>query len=143
MAKIIILSLNSPNSGPAAFWEAVTIDPAAPLVLLYALIPLGFVGFLLTYHTILTMEDRTTNEKLKKLYPAGGNPFSKGLLRNMFGRWCAGFPSRYMKMHVEEMENLNDPPLNPDWSKPRLSTEVEWRSIDANGIATYELAEFA
>jgi hypothetical protein len=143
LAKIIILSLNSPNSGPAAFWEAVTIDPAAPIVLLYALIPLGFVGFLLTYHTILTMEDRTTNEKLKRLYPAGKNPFSKGVLRNMFGRWCGGFSSRYLKMHVERMEDLNDPPMVADWSKQRLSTEVEWRSIDGAGNAVFEVADIA
>jgi hypothetical protein len=90
MAKLIILSLNSPNTGWCgllswlrlwlvwlavcgwwlvlvadggvlsavlfvlwsrwAFWDAVTVDPAAPLIIIVALIPLAFVGFLCLYH---------------------------------------------------------------------------------------------
>jgi palmitoyltransferase ZDHHC9/14/18 len=44
LAKIIVLSLNSPLTGPPAFWDAVTVDPAAPILVLYSFIPLGFVG---------------------------------------------------------------------------------------------------
>jgi hypothetical protein len=139
MAKIIILSLNSPNSGPGAFWEAVSIDPAAPLLLLYALLPLCFVGFLLGFHIVLTMEGRTTNEKLKHLYPAGQNPFSNGVLRNMLARWCAPFQPRYIKMHVHTMERLDDPPLPPDWDGPRDEQDVEMLSIAGDGSVVNEL----
>ncbi len=141
MAKLIVLSLNSPNSGPTAFWEAVTIDPAAPIVLMYTLIPLGFVGFLLCFHVTLTMEDRTTNERLKKMYPRGKNPFSRGVARNMFGRWCGPFMPRYIKMHVERMEDPSQPPLPPDWDSPRPEGAVEMMSVGADGLATFELIE--
>ncbi len=138
LAKIVILASNSPNAGPGAFWEAVTIDPAAPLLLLYALLPLGFVGFLLTFHVILTMEGRTTNEKLKHMYPAGQNPFSRGALRNVFARWCGPFQPRYIKMHVETMERLDDPPLPPDWDTTRDEYDVEMVSLASDGRVTNE-----
>jgi hypothetical protein len=41
VAKIIVLSLNSPNTGIAAFWDAITYDPAAPILILYGLIFTG------------------------------------------------------------------------------------------------------
>jgi hypothetical protein len=138
-AKIVILASNSPNTGPAAFWEAVTIDPAAPIVLLYALLPLGFVGFLLVFHVILSMEGRTTNERMKSMYPRGQNPFSRGVLRNMFARWCGPFQPRYIKMHVETMERPDDPPLRPDWDAPRDEHDVEMASLGSDGLLTNEI----
>ncbi len=89
MAKLIILSLNSPNTGWQAFWEAVTIDPAAPIIGIVSLVPLCFVGFLALYHAMLSALDETTNERLKGAY-RNGNPYSRGVLRNCFGRWCGG-----------------------------------------------------
>ena len=87
------------------------MDPAAPIIALYSLVPLAFVGFLLVYHVILTMEDRTTNEKLKAMYKTQ-NPYSRGCWRNMLHRWCGPFRARYIKMHLSEMESLTEPPAN-------------------------------
>jgi hypothetical protein len=44
-------------------------------------------------------------------------------------------------MHVESMEDLNDPPLMDHWSNVRKSTEFEMVSVDSNGVVRLELVE--
>lgn len=131
VAKIIVLSLNSPNTGPQAFWEAVTIDIAAPILAVYSLIPLGLVGFLLVYHMMLSVQGLTTNERLKHTYDATGNPYSRGWFRNVLERWCGYYMTRYVKFHVVRMEQKNDPPLPKDWRVLRPN-EVEMLSLTLN-----------
>jgi hypothetical protein len=80
-------------------------------------------GFLLVYHVILKTEDLTTNEKLKRTYK-GTNPYSRGVWKNLQHRWCGFFPTRYIKMHVTEMEDLSAPVFEED-----LELENQCRSV--------------
>lgn len=117
VAKIIVLSLNSPNSGPQAFWEAVTIDPAAPIIVLYSLVFIAFLGQLFVYHIFLSCLGQTTNEYIKRVYrggAAGGgfkkNPHSDTPWRNLFRRFCGYRMARYIKFHqMQGREDLSPP----------------------------------
>lgn len=131
VAKMAVLATNSPNVGWTAFWEAVTIDPCAPLLSLYALIPLGFVGFLFLYHMLLSAKDETTNERLKGAY-RNGNPYSKGLIRNCLGRWCGYTLPRYVKFHYSQMEDLENPPLPDSWRPLGGNVEMYSMALDSD-----------
>lgn len=124
VAKLIVLSLNSPLSGPPAFWDAVTVDPSAPIIILFALVFTVFQGNLLVYHMYLSCIDQTTNEHKKGIYRGKKNPHSKGWLRNLFGRWCGASKARYIKFHVLDHESSSDlqPALNDN--------EVAMLSVD-------------
>lgn len=108
VAKIIVLSLNSPNVGPKAFWEAVTIDPSSPIIILLAIAFAVFQGSLFVYHLKLSMLDETTNENRKRVYRGKRNPHSEGWARNLLGRFCGPSRLRYIKFHVDERESSAD-----------------------------------
>ena len=119
VAKIIVLSLNSPNSGPTAFWEACTIDPSAPIIILFALVFTCFQGSLITYHTKLSLLDETTNESRKAVYRGKPNPHKSTWWRNLFLRWCGPSRARYIKFHVNEHESSAD--MQPQMSEDEIS----------------------
>jgi hypothetical protein len=118
VTKIIVLSLNSPNSGPGAFWEAVTVDPAAPILIVYIVIFIVFQGMLLLYHLQLSWINETTNENKKGVFRGKVNPYRRpgfvGGLRNVIDKFCGVSIGRYVKFHEivaredeEELESVS------------------------------------
>lgn len=128
VAKMAVLAVNSPMSGWDAFWQAVTVDPAAPIIAIYCLFPLGLVGFLGVYHVMLSAAGETTNERIKGTY-RNGNPHSRGCWRNCFSRWCGYSVPRFVKFHQTHMEDLSSPELPGQWLPlPRHGTE--WNELE-------------
>ncbi len=142
VAKLIILSLNSPNSGPAAFWEAVTVDPAAPILILYILIFIVFQGMLLLYHLKLCWINETTNENKKGIFRGKVNPHRlpgiSGGFRNVFRKFCGVSVARYVKFHKlldwedeEEWARASDPHfIVPEAPETTVMTSFKLNSKD-------------
>ena len=53
------------------------------------------------------------------MYKTGANPYSRGWAKNIFGRFCGPFRSRYIKMHLTEMEDICNPPAATRHDDPR------------------------
>lgn len=130
VAKIIVLSLNSPNTGAAAFWDAITYDPAAPILILYGLVFTVFQGLLLEYHLVLCYLDQTTNENKKGIYRGKKNPHSKGCWKNMFDKFFGVYKARYIKFHRlhEHLSSDDMQPLLSDDEVPMMSFEMSGKN---------------